>query len=158
MRRTWVWRSTFWAFDRMERSAALQTRTVLASVNGSFIRSRRKNQTVGKRPKLRCYKWQANSTIRLHTFTDRTPSGAHANPTLAPWNREGHNVAMQTPERATKLRFVLPPRFPGATDRAGKQNSPTCDPLKRFNFLKKNGAGEAIRTPDPNLGKVVLYP
>jgi len=21
-----------------------------------------------------------------------------------------------------------------------------------------NGAGEAIRTPDPNLGKVVLYP
>jgi hypothetical protein len=22
----------------------------------------------------------------------------------------------------------------------------------------KNGAGEAIRTPDPNLGKVVLYP
>ena len=60
---------------------------------------------------------------------------------------------MQTPECATKLRFVLPPRFPGATDRAGKQNSPTCDPLKRFNFLKKNGAGEAIRTPDPNLGK-----
>ena len=24
--------------------------------------------------------------------------------------------------------------------------------------LKENGAGEAIRTPDPNLGKVVLYP
>ena len=22
----------------------------------------------------------------------------------------------------------------------------------------ENGAGEAIRTPDPNLGKVVLYP
>jgi hypothetical protein len=61
---------------------------------------------------------------------------------------------MQTPECATKLRFVLPPRFPGATDRAGKQNSPTCDPLKRFNFLKKNGAGEAIRTPDPNLGNI----
>jgi hypothetical protein len=25
-------------------------------------------------------------------------------------------------------------------------------------LLRKNGAGEAIRTPDPNLGKVVLYP
>jgi hypothetical protein len=24
--------------------------------------------------------------------------------------------------------------------------------------LKKNGAGEAIRTPDFNLGKVALYP
>ena len=24
--------------------------------------------------------------------------------------------------------------------------------------LQENGAGEAIRTPDPNLGKVVLYP
>ncbi len=26
-----------------------------------------------------------------------------------------------------------------------------------INF-RENGAGEAIRTPDPNLGKVVLYP
>lgn len=25
-------------------------------------------------------------------------------------------------------------------------------------FWEENGAGEAIRTPDPNLGKVVLYP
>ena len=25
-------------------------------------------------------------------------------------------------------------------------------------FSKKTGAGEAIRTPDPNLGKVMLYP
>ncbi len=24
--------------------------------------------------------------------------------------------------------------------------------------VEENGAGEAIRTPDPNLGKVVLYP
>ena len=110
------------------------------------------------RPQFRRFKLQANWAIRLDTFTDRTPSWTHAKPILAPWNREVQCVAMQTPECATKLRFVLPPRFPGATDRAGKQNSPTCDPLKRFNFLKKNGAGEAIRTPDPNLGKVVLYP
>ena len=25
-------------------------------------------------------------------------------------------------------------------------------------FIGKSGAGEGIRTPDPNLGKVVLYP
>jgi hypothetical protein len=32
--------------------------------------------------------------------------------------------------------------------------------LKRISGLRnmQNGAGEAIRTPDPNLGKVVLYP
>ena len=29
--------------------------------------------------------------------------------------------------------------------------------LNRFNFLEKFGAGEEIRTLDPNLGKVVLY-
>ena len=28
----------------------------------------------------------------------------------------------------------------------------------RIAVLEENGAGEAIRTPDPNLGKVVLYP
>ena len=65
---------------------------------------------------------------------------------------------MQTPECATKLRFLLPPCFPEVTDKAGKRTSHDCDPLKWFNILKKNGAGEAIRTPDPNLGKVVLYP
>ncbi len=27
-----------------------------------------------------------------------------------------------------------------------------------FKWLGEIGAGEAIRTPDPNLGKVVLYP
>ena len=32
------------------------------------------------------------------------------------------------------------------------------DAAKSVVFLRKTGAGEAIRTPDPNLGKVVLYP
>ena len=31
------------------------------------------------------------------------------------------------------------------------------DHPNRFNFQKKIGAGEEIRTLDPNLGKVVLY-
>ncbi len=29
---------------------------------------------------------------------------------------------------------------------------------KQLIFLRKSGAGEGIRTLDPNLGKVVLYP
>jgi hypothetical protein len=33
--------------------------------------------------------------------------------------------------------------------------SPTSSPLRK---LEEIGAGEGIRTPDPNLGKVVLYP
>ena len=41
---------------------------------------------------------------------------------------------------------------------AGKQKAAPKDRFNRFNFQKKTGAGEAIRTPDPNLGKVVLYP
>ena len=30
--------------------------------------------------------------------------------------------------------------------------------LQMHCYDRENGAGEAIRTPDPNLGKVVLYP
>jgi hypothetical protein len=30
--------------------------------------------------------------------------------------------------------------------------------LSTLELLVKSGAGEGIRTPDPNLGKVVLYP
>jgi len=73
--------------------------------------------------------------------------------TLAPWNREGQNVAMQTPANATKRRFVLPPCFPGTANRAGKQISRPRDLLNMFIFKEENGAGEGIRTLDPNLGK-----
>ncbi len=31
-------------------------------------------------------------------------------------------------------------------------------PCQTFDFSQKTGAGEGIRTLDPNLGKVVLYP
>ena len=78
--------------------------------------------------------------------------------TLAAWNREVQNAAMQTPGHATKRRFVLPPCFPGAARRAGKQIPHPPDPLNIFIFKEENGAGEGIRTLDPNLGKVVLYP
>ncbi len=35
---------------------------------------------------------------------------------------------------------------------------PSREARKCLTFLEKNGAGEGIRTLDPNLGKVVLYP
>ncbi len=39
-----------------------------------------------------------------------------------------------------------------------KQKQPLKTALNRLILLKKIGAGEGIRTLDPNLGKVVLYP
>jgi hypothetical protein len=78
--------------------------------------------------------------------------------TLAPWFHEVQNAAMRTPNHATKRRFVLPPCFPGMENRAGKQISRARDPLNLLSFMEKTGAGEGIRTLDPNLGKVVLYP
>jgi hypothetical protein len=44
------------------------------------------------------------------------------------------------------------------TNRAGKQKTVAKDRSKNLIFLRESGAGEGIRTLDPNLGKVVLYP
>ena len=41
---------------------------------------------------------------------------------------------------------------------AGKQNTIPKDSSQQLICLKKVGAGEGIRTLDPDLGKVVLYP
>ena len=46
----------------------------------------------------------------------------------------------------------LPPKGPW------KQKRPWRAAQKSLIFLRKYGAGEGIRTLDPNLGKVVLYP
>ena len=52
--------------------------------------------------------------------------------------------------------------FPGAsptpTPRPGKQKTAPKDRFNKLISLRKTGAGEGIRTLDPNLGKVVLYP
>ena len=73
---------------------------------------------------------------------------------LAPWNHEVQNTAMRTPKHATKRRFVLPPCFPETGDRAGKQISQARGLHNLFSFRRKTGAGEGIRTLDPNLGNV----
>ena len=65
---------------------------------------------------------------------------------------------MHTKIDATKRYQLLPPCFPGREGEAGKQISRRRDPHILLNSYGKTGAGEGIRTLDPNLGKVVLYP
>jgi hypothetical protein len=59
------------------------------------------------------------------------------------------------------LRFAsncFPPASPACVPEAGKQKTTPKDLSKQLICLKKIGAGEGIRTLDPDLGKVVLYP
>jgi hypothetical protein len=52
----------------------------------------------------------------------------------------------------------FPPASPVFHTGAGKQKTAPKDRFKPLISLRKFGAGEGIRTLDPNLGKVVLYP
>ncbi len=52
----------------------------------------------------------------------------------------------------------FPPASPAAREGSGKQKTPRRASAKRLILLRMSGAGEGIRTLDPNLGKVVLYP
>ena len=52
----------------------------------------------------------------------------------------------------------FPPASPAFGSGSGKQKTAPKDRSKCMIFFRKFGAGEAIRTPDPNLGKVMLYP
>ena len=42
--------------------------------------------------------------------------------------------------------------------RTKSENRQSLGVAKSLDFLEKTGAGDEIRTHDPNLGKVVLYP
>ena len=53
---------------------------------------------------------------------------------------------------------LLPPASPAFVSEAGKQKTTPKDRSDSLICLKKIGAGEGIRTLDPDLGKVVLYP
>jgi hypothetical protein len=55
------------------------------------------------------------------------------------------NVSLPTVRRRCRSSKCIAPDFHPAT-------------VQTLKFLEKFGAGEAIRTLDPNLGKVVLYP
>jgi hypothetical protein len=86
--------------------------------------------------------------------------GARRNP-LPPVERaENRGFGMPfTPATAdSPLLFAFccfPPASPAFAWEAGKQKTVPKDRSNRFSFLKKTGAGEGIRTLDPNLGKVL---
>ncbi len=52
----------------------------------------------------------------------------------------------------------LPNAYSAPSLRLGKQTRPRRTASNFLMFLGETGAGEGIRTLDPNLGKVVLYP
>ena len=52
----------------------------------------------------------------------------------------------------------FPPASPTFAAGTGKQKRPRRAAFIRLKSLRDFGAGEGIRTLDPNLGKVVLYP
>jgi hypothetical protein len=52
----------------------------------------------------------------------------------------------------------FPHASPDSETGAGKQKTAPKDRSKLLIYLENSGAGEGIRTLDPNLGKVVLYP
>jgi hypothetical protein len=52
------------------------------------------------------------------------------------------------------MQELAPPGNPKPRHGKRRPMAPRYD----FNFLLKTGAGDGIRTHDPNLGKVVLYP
>ena len=53
---------------------------------------------------------------------------------------------------------LLPSCFPGASSDQKAIGATKSGMLQSFDFAEIFGAGEGIRTLDPNLGKVVLYP
>ena len=64
-----------------------------------------------------------------------------------------------TIQRATEHAFgCFPHASPAIMPVWGKQKRPERAASKLLFLLEKSGAGEGIRTLDPNLGKVVLYP
>ena len=63
--------------------------------------------------------------------------------------------------RDSMLRYAsccFPYASPVLEPGTGRQKTAQKDRSKHLIFLKESGAGEGIRTLDPNLGKVVLYP
>ena len=60
--------------------------------------------------------------------------------------------ATQSPLRFASVCF--PPASPAFVPEAGKQKKTPKEPSQPLIYLKKFGAGEGIRTLDPDLGKV----
>jgi hypothetical protein len=68
----------------------------------------------------------------------------------------GHTYAESGRAPATIFSLSLPPCFPGFAEPGGKQKTAPKDRSKQLISLRELGAGEGIRTLDPNLGKVEI--
>ncbi len=77
---------------------------------------------------------------------------------VAVWLNLSQITAMHTPMDAMKPRLLLTSCLPEENRLTGKQITRRRALHRVLNLFRKNGAGEGIRTLDPNLGKVVLYP
>ncbi len=91
------------------------------------------------------------------------PLGWDISPTRSAGRAERREMtASPVPNAAGLIPRHDPGCFPGAspalTQWAGKQKTAPRDRFNTMISLRKAGAGEGIRTLDPNLGKVVLYP
>ncbi len=100
---------------------------------------------------------------RSETLIAMRPDGWNM-PATAPAGRaERHEMTVSSvPNAAGRIPRHDAGCFPGASPaparRAGKQKTAPKDRFNTLISLRKSGAGEGIRTLDPNLGKVVLYP
>jgi hypothetical protein len=76
-----------------------------------------------------------------------------------PWLRDwvGGSPNLRRSIRRHPADFIEPAQI-AVRRRASKQKRPRRTAFNFLIFLRKSGAGEGIRTLDPNLGKVVLYP
>ena len=91
-------------------------------------------------------------TSNIHRAAWRQDLRAEIRDPLTPQMRN----AAESPPRFASVCF--PPASPAFAPEAGKQKKTPQDSSQPLICLKKIGAGEGIRTLDPDLGKVVLYP
>ncbi len=90
---------------------------------------------------------------------DKSRSGFARSPEAAGYDSFG---GLPMPKAAVRplqhASCCFPHASPVSQTRAGKQKTAPKDRSKPLISFRKFGAGEGIRTLDPNLGKVVLYP
>ena len=89
--------------------------------------------------------------------------GARRNPfpPVAQAENRGFGMPSVPATAGSPLLFAFccfPPASPTFTPGAGKQKTAQKDRFNRLIYKRETGAGDGIRTHDPNLGKVVLYP
>ena len=84
------------------------------------------------------------------------PPWPHRGPHCSAFCLQALPSASERAPRPTSRCF--PRASPTPAQRPGKQKAAPKDRSKPLISLRKPGAGEGIRTLDPNLGKVVLYP